>query len=87
MANQRDKSKKLIGFYTNPEEKKAIEAVAKARGISVAELLRGIANGTIKLSLLVFALLHLFRSPSDWSRSALTATGKTAWQTVTRLLS
>lgn len=58
MANQRDKSKKLVGFYASPEEKSAIEAIAKERGISVAELLRRIALGTLKVGLLAFALFH-----------------------------
>lgn len=82
MANQRDKSKKLLGFYASPEEKKAIEAIAKARGISVAELLRGIALGTIKVGIIVFALFHLCRTPADWSRKALLATGNAILFTV-----
>jgi hypothetical protein len=49
VPNQRNKSKKLLGFYASPEEKQAIEAIAKARGITVAALLRGIALGTIKI--------------------------------------
>jgi len=86
MANQRDKSKRQIGFYATPEEKKAIEAIAKARGMSVAELLRGIATGTIKVGLLAFALFHLSRTPSDWSSKALLATGKAAISTIGRAL-
>lgn len=87
MANQRDKSKKLIGFYANPDEKKAIEAVAKARGISVAELLRGIATGVIKLGLFALVSYHLARTPSDWSPRALLASGSAALTTLSRLLS
>lgn len=47
MPNQRDKSKKLIGFYTTPEEKKGLEAIANQHGISLSELLRKIATGTL----------------------------------------
>lgn len=78
MANQREKTKKLVGFYANPEEKKALEAVAKQRGISVAELLRGIATGTIKVGLIAFALFHLWRSPLQWSSSSLLKTAQVA---------
>jgi len=49
MPNQRDKSKKLIGFYATPEEKKALIEAAKKRGITLSELLRQLATGTLKL--------------------------------------
>lgn len=52
MANQRKKDKKLVGFYASPEEKKKIEALAKARGMSLADLLRAIATGTLVVKLL-----------------------------------
>ncbi len=48
MANQRDKSKKLVGFYATPEEKKALEKLAKQHGITLSELLRRLATGTLK---------------------------------------
>ena len=53
--NQRKKGKKLIGFYASPEEKEALEKQAKARGISVSELLRRFARGS--LILLVFGFV------------------------------
>lgn len=64
MPSQRDKDKKLIGFYASPAEKKALEKLAKAREITVAQLLREIAAGAIKLgclaatSLLTHSLLN-----------------------------
>lgn len=51
MPNQRKKDKKLVGFFADPQEYQAIQKLAKAHAISVAELLRRIANGTIKLGL------------------------------------
>ena len=86
MANQRDKSKKLLGFYASPEEKKALEAIAKAHGISVAELLRRIAKGTMTVGLIMLGMRHLAKSPSDWSASALASTGKSAWSFVASLI-
>lgn len=80
MANQRDPKKKLVGYFATEEEKAALKKLAKERGYkSVADLLRAIANGTIKVSLLIaicFAVLHAFRAPTDWSASALKKTGK-----------
>jgi hypothetical protein len=86
MASQREKSKKLLGFYATPEEKKALQDIAKARGISVAELLRRIANGTMTVGLLALSLCHLMRSPSDWSPAALAATGHTGLAFIASLL-
>lgn len=84
MANQRDKSKKLVGFYASPEEKKALAKIAKARGISVSELLRQLATGTIKLSILALLAFHLARSPKNWSPAALKQTAAAAWHKVSR---
>lgn len=53
MPNQRKKNKKLVGFFADPLEYEAIQKLAKTHAVSVAELLRRIANGTIKLGLWV----------------------------------
>lgn len=53
MPNQRKKNKKLVGFFADPLEYEAIQKLAKVHAVSVAELLRRIANGTIKLGLWV----------------------------------
>jgi hypothetical protein len=53
MANSRDKGKKMIGFWATEAEKKALQAEAKRRGYSnLAEFLRAIASGSIKVILL-----------------------------------
>lgn len=50
MANQRSPKKKLVGYFATEPEKRALKALAKHHGCSgVAELLRGIATGKIKL--------------------------------------
>ncbi len=79
MANLRDKSKKLVGFYASPEEKKALEKLAKQRGISVSELLRQLAAGTIKIGLFMFLAFHLTRTPKAWNAAALKATAHAGW--------
>ena len=56
MPNQRKKNKKLVGFFADPLEYEAIQKLAKEHAVSVAELLRRIANGTIKLGLWVLLL-------------------------------
>ncbi len=56
MPNQRKKNKKLVGFFADPLEYEAIQKLAKEHAVSVAELLRRIANGTIKLGLWVLGL-------------------------------
>lgn len=76
MANQREKSKRQVGFYATPEEKKAIEALAKARGISVSELLRAIATGSIKVSLLAFSAIHLIRNGLSFTPESLLGSAK-----------
>jgi hypothetical protein len=48
MPNKRDKSKKMVGFYASPEEKKALEELAKLHKISLSELLRRLATGALK---------------------------------------
>jgi hypothetical protein len=48
MPNKRDKSKKMVGFYASPEEKKALEELAKLHKISLSELLRRLATGVLK---------------------------------------
>ncbi len=71
MPNQRKKDKKLVGFFADPQEYAAIQKLAKAHAISVAELLRRIANGTIKLGLWVLGLVGL-------AHMALTLAGASA---------
>lgn len=56
MPNQRKKNKKLVGFFADPLEYEAIQKLAKQHAVSVAELLRRIANGTIKLGVWVLGL-------------------------------
>lgn len=56
MPNQRKKDKKLVGFFADPLEYEAIQKLAKQHAVSVAELLRRIANGTIKLGVWVLGL-------------------------------
>lgn len=62
MANQRDKSKKLVGFYATPEEKKALEKLAKQHGITLSELLRRLATGTLKAIGIAVAVWLAFQS-------------------------
>lgn len=57
MPNQRKKNKKLVGFFADPLEYEAIQKLAKVHAVSVAELLRRIANGTIKLGLWALGLV------------------------------
>lgn len=40
MPNQRDKSKKLVGFFASEEEAKALLQAAEAEGLTVADWLR-----------------------------------------------
>lgn len=40
MPNQREKTKKLVGFFATPEELKAIHQAADADGLTVADWLR-----------------------------------------------
>lgn len=56
MPNQRKKDKKLVGFFADPLEYEAIQKLAKQHAVTVAELLRRIANGTIKLGVWVLGL-------------------------------
>lgn len=57
MANQRDKDKKLIGFYATTAERAAIKEEAKKRGYSsVAEFLRAVAKGEIKPAAFIIGL-------------------------------
>ena len=82
MPSQRDKDKKLIGFYASPAEKKALEKLAKARGITVAQLLREIAAGTIKLGCLaaiaIFGLTHCRTNPTSAHDETEKTKGETA---------
>ncbi len=51
MPNQRDKNKKLVGFFATEEEKKALKKAAKQHGYaSLADFLRAIAEGAVKVS-------------------------------------
>lgn len=51
MPNQRDKNKKLVGFFATEAEKKALQKAAKQHGYSsVADFLRAIAEGAVKVS-------------------------------------
>ncbi len=57
MANQRDKSKKMIGFWVTPDEKQALQEEAKRRGYAnLADFLRAVAKGEIKPSPVILAL-------------------------------
>lgn len=57
MANQRDKNKKMIGFWVTPEEKKALQQEAKKRGYAnLAEFLRAVASGKIKPAAFIVAI-------------------------------
>lgn len=58
MPNKRDKDKKLVGFWATAEEKKALEKLAKKKGVTVAELLRSILKGSLLFS--AAALLWFF---------------------------
>lgn len=51
MPNKRDKNKKLVGFWATAAEKKALEKLAKKKGLTVAELLRSILKGELVLAL------------------------------------
>ena len=85
MPNQRDKSKKLVGFYATPDEQKALKAIAKKRGISLSELLRQLAAGALKLLALAFLAFHVTRSPKRWTAAALKQTAAVAWTHVQSL--
>ncbi|MGL6351783.1 MAG: plasmid mobilization protein [Aeromonas sp.] len=50
MPNQRDKSKKIVGFFATIEEKEMIQQAAKRHGYTVAGFLRAIATGELTLS-------------------------------------
>jgi hypothetical protein len=57
MPSQRDKSKKLVGFFATEEEKKALKKAAKHHGFStLADFLRAIAEGSVKVSPKIKAL-------------------------------
>lgn len=51
MPNQRRKDKTKLQIWMTEKEKKALEKLAKKHEVSVAELLRRLATGAIKLSL------------------------------------
>lgn len=57
MPNQRDKSKKLVGLFATESEKKALQKAAKQHGFAnLADFLRAVASGTVKVSPHVKAL-------------------------------
>ncbi len=49
-ATPRMAGKGIVGFFATQEEKTSIQGAADDRGITVAELLRRIANGKIHLT-------------------------------------
>lgn len=60
MANQRKKDKKLLGFWATEAEKKALQEEAARRGYSnLAEFLRAIAKGVVKLITLLGVIYWL----------------------------
>lgn len=50
MPNQRDRSKKLVGFFATDEEKRLIQKAEKAHKMTVAGFIRAIATGELKVS-------------------------------------
>lgn len=57
MPNQRDKSKKLVGFFATEKEKAALQKAAKQHGYaSLADFLRAVASGAVKVSPQIKAL-------------------------------
>lgn len=64
----------MVGFYASPEEKRALEALAKKHKISLSELLRRLATGSLILFLSALALLHWQRPPGNWSVKAIKQT-------------
>ena len=61
MPSQRDKSKRLVGFFADQKEKAGLQKLARSHDCTVAELLRRISNGTIKLTVKVAALSALMQ--------------------------
>jgi hypothetical protein len=91
MANQRKKTKKLVGFYASPEEKASLEEAAKARGLTLSELLRLIANGTIKLTMGILLAFHLActdlgTAKGAWTAKSMEKTAKIAWSKTTTII-
>jgi hypothetical protein len=57
MPQGRNKDKKMIGFWANPEEKTALQQAAKKAGYKdLGSFLRAIAEGAVKVSPKIKAL-------------------------------
>jgi len=69
-----EKTGKFVLDGLSAEEIAAINKIAARKGISAESLIADLIRAGLKFGILVFALCHLWRSPSHWNASALSKT-------------